>query len=68
MDFLPLFGVSAAGPGYPKGVRATTLIFSGTPRISFTSFSLKAPIQQVPSPNSVAARIRCSRAMAISIG
>ncbi len=54
--------------GYPNGVRATTLTPSGTFRIFFTSPSSNAPIQQVPSPSSVAINVRWSMAIARSIG
>jgi len=64
--FFTLSEVDCFSVGYPKGVMATTFTRGGIPRISLIFFSLNPPIQQVPRPTSVAASIKCSKAIATS--
>jgi hypothetical protein len=42
--------------GYPKGDKKGIREAESTPKISFTSFSLNAAIQQVPKPSAKAAK------------
>ena len=63
--FFLVFGLGLS-LGYPKGVNISGNTFFGISNISRAALRLNFPIQQVPNPRLVAARIKWSMAMDVS--